>query len=228
MSTLTASETLSAPMPVAKLPRWSRTTAPTTSRTANAAMVQGVGGCADAEEAAEEAFVPEEEEPAAEWRHGQTQGDHLMRAKAKRQSLVNFDTYGLGLARDAGLTHDAQVRSFAPNRICPAGLATHSMFFPPFAQTLWLESPEDDWHALLTTSFDACKLLTDEHVVCDAAPLGLTRDTTRQTSARLSPKTSPCSIRSSFTFTRTPLKLAPRSWTCSSRLPDNARASEGS
>jgi hypothetical protein len=36
-----------------------------------------------------EPFVPEEEEPAAEWRNGQTQGDHLMYAKAKRQSQAS-------------------------------------------------------------------------------------------------------------------------------------------
>jgi hypothetical protein len=40
-------------------------------------------------EEASEPFVPEEEEPAAEWRNGQTQGDHLMFAKAKRQSRAS-------------------------------------------------------------------------------------------------------------------------------------------
>ena len=92
-----------APMPATKsqkwLPRWGRSTAaPPSSRTANAAVVHApdvhaVGGeChAPAHVAAqeEEAFVPEDEEPAAEWRNGQTQGDHLMFAKANRQSRAS-------------------------------------------------------------------------------------------------------------------------------------------
>jgi len=39
-------------------------------------------------------FVAEVEEEAAEWRDGQTQGDHLMFAKARRQSTDNLEKMG--------------------------------------------------------------------------------------------------------------------------------------
>ena len=44
-------------------------------------------------------FVPEEEERSAEWRDGATQGDHLMMAKAKRQSggAKEFASLGIGM-----------------------------------------------------------------------------------------------------------------------------------
>ena len=47
----------------------------------------------------EEEFVPEEEETSAEWRDGATQGDHLMMAKAKRQSggAKEFASLGIGM-----------------------------------------------------------------------------------------------------------------------------------
>ena len=43
--------------------------------------------------------MPEEEETSAEWRDGATQGDHLMMAKAKRQSggAKEFASLGIGM-----------------------------------------------------------------------------------------------------------------------------------
>jgi len=87
-------------LPVAKarwLPRWGRAPASPSALVATA-EVRKVASPAmripgqmspKVEREEDEPFVPEEEEPAAEWRNGQTQGDHLMLAKANRQSRIS-------------------------------------------------------------------------------------------------------------------------------------------
>ena len=54
-----------------------------------------MGSAAGATEAEEDVFVPEEEEGSAEWREGQTQGDHLMMAKSKMRRQRGVGSPGL-------------------------------------------------------------------------------------------------------------------------------------
>lgn len=78
--------------PLKWLPRWGRGVPQIRAEALEPAAAKGSAQAHSGNPLCEEAsepFVPEEEEPAAEWRNGQTQGDHLMFAKAKRQSRVS-------------------------------------------------------------------------------------------------------------------------------------------